>query len=71
MKLLEDADVFLTNLLPPARKPMSIDAASIRARFPNIIYASGSGSRPERARKAARAAMMRSPSGRAAASPPR
>jgi crotonobetainyl-CoA:carnitine CoA-transferase CaiB-like acyl-CoA transferase len=46
MKLLEDADVFLTNLLPPARKSMGIDAESIRARFPNIIYASGSGTGP-------------------------
>jgi crotonobetainyl-CoA:carnitine CoA-transferase CaiB-like acyl-CoA transferase len=42
MKLLEDADVFLTNLLPPARRAMGIDAESIRARFPKIIYASGS-----------------------------
>ncbi|MEO6091876.1 MAG: CoA transferase [Novosphingobium sp.] len=44
MKLLESADVFLTNLLPPARRAMGIDAATIRARFPSIIYASGSGS---------------------------
>ena len=41
-KLLEDADVFLTNLLPPARRSMQIDADTIRGRFPNIIYASGS-----------------------------
>jgi crotonobetainyl-CoA:carnitine CoA-transferase CaiB-like acyl-CoA transferase len=46
MKLCEDADVFLTNLLPPARKAMGIDADTIRARFPNIIYASGSGTGP-------------------------
>jgi crotonobetainyl-CoA:carnitine CoA-transferase CaiB-like acyl-CoA transferase len=45
-KLIEDADVFLTNLLPPARRSMKIDADTIRARFPNIIYASGSGSGP-------------------------
>lgn len=42
-KLLEDADVFLTNLLPPARRRMKIDEAEIRARFPNLIYAVGSG----------------------------
>ncbi|HEX7852782.1 MAG TPA: CoA transferase [Sphingobium sp.] len=42
-RLLEDADVFLTNLLPPAREKMGIDAATIRARFPNLIYAVGSG----------------------------
>lgn len=41
-RLLEDADVFLTNLLPPARRAMAIDAETIRARFPGIIYASGS-----------------------------
>jgi crotonobetainyl-CoA:carnitine CoA-transferase CaiB-like acyl-CoA transferase len=45
-KLIEDADVFLTNLLPPARRAMKIDADTIRAKFPNIIYASGSGSGP-------------------------
>jgi crotonobetainyl-CoA:carnitine CoA-transferase CaiB-like acyl-CoA transferase len=47
MKLCEDADVFLTNLLPPARKSMGIDADTIRAKFPNIIYASGSGTGPK------------------------
>ena len=41
-RLLADADVFLTNLLPPARRAMQIDGATIRARFPNLIYASGS-----------------------------
>lgn len=46
MKLVEGADVFLTNLLPPARRSMGIDGDSIRARFPGIIYASGSGSGP-------------------------
>jgi crotonobetainyl-CoA:carnitine CoA-transferase CaiB-like acyl-CoA transferase len=46
MKLIDGADVFLTNLLPPARRSMGIDEASIRARFPGIIYASGSGSGP-------------------------
>lgn len=43
MKLLEDADVFLTNLLPPARKKLGIDADTIRSAFPDIIYATGSG----------------------------
>jgi crotonobetainyl-CoA:carnitine CoA-transferase CaiB-like acyl-CoA transferase len=46
MKLCEDADVFLTNLLPPARLAMGIDADTIRAKFPDIIYASGSGTGP-------------------------
>jgi len=41
-RLLEDADVFLTNLLPPARKAMKMDEASLHARFPKLIYATGS-----------------------------
>ncbi|MFC0204205.1 CaiB/BaiF CoA transferase family protein [Novosphingobium soli] len=41
-RLLADADVFLTNLLPPARRAMQIDEETIRARFPRLIYASGS-----------------------------
>jgi crotonobetainyl-CoA:carnitine CoA-transferase CaiB-like acyl-CoA transferase len=41
-KLLENADVFITNLLPAARRQMKIDVPDIRARFPNIIYALGS-----------------------------
>jgi len=45
-KLLDGADVFLTNLLPRARKAMRIDAESIQAEFPGIIYASGSGMGP-------------------------
>jgi crotonobetainyl-CoA:carnitine CoA-transferase CaiB-like acyl-CoA transferase len=42
-RLLADADVFLTNLLPPSRRKMKIDIDDIRARHPNIIYALGSG----------------------------
>ena len=41
-QLLADADVFMTNLLPPARKAMEIDADTLRGRFPRLIYASGS-----------------------------
>ncbi|MCJ2187838.1 CaiB/BaiF CoA transferase family protein [Novosphingobium beihaiensis] len=46
MKLLADADVFLTSLLPPARRSMGIDAGTLRAAFPGLIYASGSASGP-------------------------
>jgi len=46
MKLLADADVLLTNLLPRARRAMRIDADTIRKQFPNLIYASGSGVGP-------------------------
>ena len=42
MKLVADADVFLTNLLPPARKALGIDEATIRGAFPGIVYATGS-----------------------------
>jgi crotonobetainyl-CoA:carnitine CoA-transferase CaiB-like acyl-CoA transferase len=42
-RLLETADVFLTNLLPAARRRMGIDVEDIRSRFPNIVYALGSG----------------------------
>lgn len=42
-KLLESADVFLTNLLTPARERMGIDVDAVRERFPNLIYAVGSG----------------------------
>jgi crotonobetainyl-CoA:carnitine CoA-transferase CaiB-like acyl-CoA transferase len=42
-KLLESADVFLTSLLPPARRKLKIDVEDIRSRHPNIIYAVGSG----------------------------
>jgi crotonobetainyl-CoA:carnitine CoA-transferase CaiB-like acyl-CoA transferase len=41
-RLLEDADVLLTNLLPRARKAMKIDAETLKARYPKLIYATGS-----------------------------
>lgn len=41
-KLIADADVFLTSILPPARKKMGIDIDDVRARNRNIIYAIGS-----------------------------
>jgi crotonobetainyl-CoA:carnitine CoA-transferase CaiB-like acyl-CoA transferase len=42
-KLIEDADVFLTNLLPRARRRMKIDIGDLKSRNPNLIYAIGSG----------------------------
>lgn len=45
-KLLETADVFLTSLLPEARRKMKIDIDDIKGRHPNIIYAVGSGQGP-------------------------
>ena len=42
-RLLDDADVFLTSLLPPARRALGIDAEELRGHYPNLIYAVGSG----------------------------
>jgi crotonobetainyl-CoA:carnitine CoA-transferase CaiB-like acyl-CoA transferase len=42
-KLAEQADVFLTSLLPQARVKLGMDVDRIRARNPGIIYASGTG----------------------------
>jgi crotonobetainyl-CoA:carnitine CoA-transferase CaiB-like acyl-CoA transferase len=42
-KLAEQADVFLTSLLPEARVKLGVDVDRIRARNPEIIYASGTG----------------------------
>jgi crotonobetainyl-CoA:carnitine CoA-transferase CaiB-like acyl-CoA transferase len=47
MKLVESADVFLTNYLPPIRRKLQIDTEHIRARNPNIIIARGSGTGPK------------------------
>jgi crotonobetainyl-CoA:carnitine CoA-transferase CaiB-like acyl-CoA transferase len=41
--LCRDADVFLTNWLPPARAKQQIDVEHIRAVNPNIVYVRGSG----------------------------
>lgn len=43
MKLIETADVFLTNLLPESRRRMGIDVEQLRARNPKLIYARGHG----------------------------
>ncbi|MFN3472607.1 MAG: CaiB/BaiF CoA transferase family protein [Blastomonas sp.] len=42
-RLLASADVFLTSLLPEARRKMKIDVESIQARHPHLIYAMGTG----------------------------
>jgi crotonobetainyl-CoA:carnitine CoA-transferase CaiB-like acyl-CoA transferase len=42
LKLVADADVFLTSLLPPARRKMKIDIDDLRAINPKLIYAIGS-----------------------------
>lgn len=43
LKLIEDADVFLTSLRPKALKALRLDVDDLRARNPRIIYARGNG----------------------------
>ncbi|MEQ8841866.1 MAG: CoA transferase [Acidimicrobiales bacterium] len=43
MRLVETADVFLTNYLPPIRRKLRVDTDDIRARNPSIVIARGSG----------------------------
>ncbi len=43
LKLVETADVFLTNYLPQVRRKLQIDTDDIRARNPGIIIARGTG----------------------------
>jgi crotonobetainyl-CoA:carnitine CoA-transferase CaiB-like acyl-CoA transferase len=45
-QLVEQADVFLTNLLPTARRKLGIDVADVQKRNPQIVYAKGSGYGP-------------------------
>ena len=42
-RVIEKADVVLTNMLPDRRKKHGIDAATLRARKPDLIYAALSG----------------------------
>ena len=47
LTLVETADVFLTNYMPPVRRKLRIDTDDIRARNPDIIVARGSGTGPK------------------------
>ena len=42
MELCRDADVFLTNFLPDARRRLHLEVADIRKANPNIVYVRGS-----------------------------
>src|SRR5579863_2400660 len=42
-ELLESADVFLTNLRPAALGRLGLDAETLRARYPALVYARGHG----------------------------
>jgi crotonobetainyl-CoA:carnitine CoA-transferase CaiB-like acyl-CoA transferase len=43
LKLVETADVFVTNLLPDSRQRMGVEVDQLRARNPKLIYARGHG----------------------------
>ncbi len=43
LKLLESADVFLTNMRPGALQRLGLDAETLVAKFPRLIYARGTG----------------------------
>jgi crotonobetainyl-CoA:carnitine CoA-transferase CaiB-like acyl-CoA transferase len=47
MKLVETADVFLTNYMPAVRRKLRIDVDDIRERNPDIIIARGTGQGPK------------------------
>jgi crotonobetainyl-CoA:carnitine CoA-transferase CaiB-like acyl-CoA transferase len=42
-RLLESADVFLTNLRPMALSRLGLDAETVRERFPRLVFARGNG----------------------------
>ncbi len=42
-RLLESADVFLTNMRPKALRRLALDAESITDRYPTLVYARGNG----------------------------
>lgn len=43
LRLVDSADVFLTSMLPSARRKLGIDVDDIRGRNPGIVYARGTG----------------------------
>lgn len=43
LRLVEDADVVVHNFRPGVMERMKLDGASLRERFPRLVYASGSG----------------------------
>src|SRR5918995_1929502 len=47
MRLVEGADVFLTNYLPPVRRKLRVDVDDVRDRNPRIVVARGSGQGPK------------------------
>ena len=46
LSLIDETDVFLTNLLPPARQKLGIEPEDVMARNPRVIYGRGSAQGP-------------------------
>ena len=46
LKMVDEADIFLTNFMQPARAKLGIDVDQIMARNPRIIYGRGTGQGP-------------------------
>jgi crotonobetainyl-CoA:carnitine CoA-transferase CaiB-like acyl-CoA transferase len=46
MRLIDSADVFVTNLLPPSRRKLGIEPEQVLERNPHIVYARGSAQGP-------------------------
>lgn len=68
LKLVESADVFLTNFRPQARTKLKIDVEDIRAVNPDIIYVRGSAN-GQRGPESKRVGMTTPPSGDAEVRP--
>jgi len=47
LRLVETADVFLTNFLTPARRKLRVDVEDLRAVNPNLVYAKATGQGPK------------------------
>ncbi len=46
LKLVQEADVFLTSYLAPTREKLGLDERTVRSRNPSVIYACGTGQGP-------------------------
>ena len=63
-QLLDDADVFLTNLRPSVLERLRLDPETVRARNPRLIYGRGNGLGHERGRPVMQLLQLRLEGGR-------
>jgi crotonobetainyl-CoA:carnitine CoA-transferase CaiB-like acyl-CoA transferase len=54
LRLVDESDVFITNLLPASRARLGLDVEDVRTRNPRIVYARGSGLGPRGAESESR-----------------